>query len=333
MRIALVVTRMNETNLRRAAQVGVTDIVGRYPGPRLEHVVELKQRVERYGMRLSVIEGHIPHNQVVHGGPGRAEQLETFANLLRHMGEAGVPICCYNFMTSDDWARTSTTTPHRGGALVTAFDADQAEAPSAVTPITAEQLWENLRVMLETLVPVAESSGVSMAMHPDDPPIAEFRGHEQIMHSLESFERLARLVPSPANGICFCQGCFAEMGEDVPAAIVRLGPYIRYVHFRDICGCATDFRETFHDDGQTDMAAAIGAYRQIGFNGPMRPDHVPVLAGEAPDMGMDFTQPPTSQIDADTFNGPDVPVPPGYTMLGRLYAVGYMRGLIEAASR
>jgi mannonate dehydratase len=142
-------------------------------------------------------------------------------------------------------------------------------------------------------------------MHPDDPPLPEFLGRARIMNSVESFERLVRLVPSPSNAICFCQGTFAEMGEDIPAAIRRLGPHIRYVHFRDVRGTRERFVETFHDNGPTDMAAAMRAYREIGFDGPMRPDHVPQLVGEE--------------------DGP-----PGYTMLGRLFAFGYMRGLMHA---
>ncbi|MCP6336183.1 mannonate dehydratase, partial [Klebsiella pneumoniae] len=77
-------------------------------------------------------------------------------------------------------------------------------------------------------------------------------------------------------GICFCQGCFSEMGIDVVAAIRRLGPHIHFVHFRDVVGCTPSFQETFHDCGQTDMVAAMRAYRDIGFTGVMRPDHVPV---------------------------------------------------------
>ncbi len=45
-RIAVVVSRATETNLRLAAQVGVTDIVGRYPGPRLQEMTRLVRRVD-----------------------------------------------------------------------------------------------------------------------------------------------------------------------------------------------------------------------------------------------------------------------------------------------
>jgi mannonate dehydratase len=86
-----------------------------------------------------------------------------------------------------------------------------------------------------------------------------------------------------------------------------LGPHIAYVHFRDVRGTADDFVETFHDNGPTDMAAAMRAYREVGFRGSMRPDHVPQLVGE--DDGE-----------------------PGYTTLGRLFAWGYMRGLMQATA-
>ena len=89
--------------------------------------------------------------------------------------------------------------------------------------------------------------------------------------------------------------------------IAHFADRIHYVHFRDVDATVPRFAETFHDNGITDMAAAISAYRSIGFDGPMRPDHVPTLEGESTDNA-------------------------GYTMLGRLFAVGYMKGLIEATA-
>ena len=77
------------------------------------------------------------------------------------------------------------------------------------------------------------------------------------------------------------------------------------MHFRDIRGTAERFVETFHDDGQTNMLEAMRCYQEIGFEGPMRPDHVPTMEGDPNDR-------------------------PGYTTRGRLYAIGYMRGLLEA---
>jgi mannonate dehydratase len=99
------------------------------------------------------------------------------------------------------------------------------------------------------------------------------------------------------------------MGADIPATIRRLGKHIHYVHFRDVRGPGPEhFTETFHDNGPTDMVAAMAAYREAGFAGPMRPDHVPQLIGE--EAGE-----------------------PGYTMLGRLFAYGYIRGLMQSAEK
>jgi mannonate dehydratase len=200
---------------------------------------------------------------------------------------------------------------------VTGFDLAEAERAMSLSatasqiapdPVTADELWTNLERLLRELIPVAEKCGVTLAMHPDDPPLPEFRGKARIMNSVENFERLVRLVPSERNGICFCQGTFAAMGVDIPATIRRLGPHIRYVHFRDVRATGPGhFVETFHDNGPTDMAAAMRAYRDVDFHGPMRPDHVPQLIGEE--------------------NGE-----PGYTMLGRLFAYGYMRALMQAAA-
>jgi len=307
MRIALVLTPLSDEYLGFAAQIGVDDIVGRYPGLELKKLIQLRERIERFGLRLAVIEGYLPMDQIKLGNPGRDEEIAQIQTLIRNMGAAGITILCYNFMAGGDWSRTSTTTPERGGALVTSFDLALTESnePTTSGTRTEAQIWDNLEYFLSRIVPVAEGAGVKLAMHPDDPPVAQLRGLARIMTSVESFEHLVRLVPSPANGICFCQGTFAEMGMDIPSAIRRLAPHIHYVHFRDVQGSVPNFRETFNANGKTAMVAAIRVYREIGFEGPMRPDHVPQLEGETAGE-------------------------PGYTMLGRLFAVGYMRGLIQA---
>jgi mannonate dehydratase len=311
---------MSDENLALAAQCGVSDIVARYPGPALDDLRAVKSRVEKFGLRLSVIEGYLPLENIKIGRDDGTE-MESLKSLVKNLGQLGVPILCYNFMAGTDWVRTRLDVPERGGARVTAFDLRDAErailfghdgAQATDFPgggeVSAAALWSRLEAFLRELVPIAEQANVVLAMHPDDPPLVQFMGNARIMNSVEGFERLVSLVDSPSNKICFCQGTFAEMGLDVPATIRRLGEHIRYVHFRDVRGTAESFAETFHDNGQTDMVAAMRAYREIGFEGPMRPDHVPQLAGE--DEGE-----------------------PGYTIKGRLFAFGYMRGLMQATER
>ncbi|MCA9046194.1 MAG: mannonate dehydratase [Planctomycetaceae bacterium] len=312
MKLATVLTPLNVTNMCLAAQCGVEGVVSRYPGPRLEDVRDIKRKVNANGLELFSIEGYLPIENIKTGTDHDGSELAAMKSLIQHMGEVGIPILCYNFMSGTDWVRTRLDAPQRGGAKVTAFklaDAEQAislnthQAASA-SPLGGEELWANLERFLQEVVPVAEAAGVTLAMHPDDPPLPEFQGKARIMNSVESFERLVTLVPSSRNAICFCQGTFATMGVDIPTTIRRLGKHIAYVHFRDVRGTPEAFAETFHDNGPTDMAAAVRAYRDVGFSGPIRPDHVPQLEGE--DDGE-----------------------PGYTMQGRLFAFGYIRGLID----
>jgi mannonate dehydratase len=186
-----------------------------------------------------------------------------------------------------------------------------AAPPRPESDLTAEPaLWENFEYFLTRVVPVAEKAGVRLALHPDDPPISPVRGLGRIMRTVEAFERVIELVPSEFNGITLCQGNFALMTDDLPAVIRDFGSAgaINFVHFRDVRGTPEHFVETFHDDGPTDMLECLRAYADVGYTGVLRPDHVPTLFGEANDK-------------------------PGYAVLGRLFAVGYIRGLAEAVDR
>lgn len=317
MRLATVLTPVSDKNLRLAAQCGVTDLVLRYPGSEPNAIQSWIQRVKPYGLEINVVEGYLPIERLKIGIDYGSE-MQAMKNLIRSMGEQGVSVLCYNFMAGTDWARTRVDALERGGAKVTAFylqDVENAvmlgakptdpEHERAARSQTPEQLWSHLDRMLDELLPVAESCGVTLAMHPDDPPLSALLGKPRIMHNVDCFDELLRRYPSPSNGICFCLGTFAAMGCDIPETIRRFGEKISYVHFRDVRGTPDAFAETFHDNGPTDMASAMRALREIGFSGAMRPDHVPQMVGE--DDGE-----------------------PGYTMLGRLFAYGYIRGLMHA---
>ena len=314
MKLASVLNPLSDYNLSLAAQTGVEEIVIRCPGPDLALIDDAQARIESYGMRVGVVEGGLPIDRIKLGRDDGTE-MALMKDLVRHLGERGIPIVCYNFMAGTDWLRTSVDSPERGGARVTAFElaeVDRARIPGRdpygekglERGADRDGLWRALEAFLTEIVPVAEEASVTLAMHPDDPPLPSLLGNDRIMYNVEGFERLTQLVPSPVNAIAFCQGTFSEMAIDIPATIRRLGPHIAYVHFRDVRGTPESFTETWQDNGQTDMVEAMRAYREVGFDGPMRPDHVPQLIGEE---GI-----------------------PGYTMLGRLYAYGYIRGLIQA---
>ena len=145
MRIALVATPFTDHNLQLASQIGVTDIVIRYPGCRLGTIEPLCQQVMRHGMKISVVEGYLPIEKVVLGRDGYRAQPEELAQLVRSMGALGVGMLCYNWMGLTDWTRTSFGTPGRGGALCSEFDLAQTEAAGSMEGgVSATALWENL---------------------------------------------------------------------------------------------------------------------------------------------------------------------------------------------
>ena len=122
-----------------------------------------------------------------------------------------------------------------------------------------------------------------MALHPDDPPIPEpMGGAARIVSTLEHYERIFGIVPSPANAMLFCQGCVTEMGVDVYQAIQRMATQnkIVYVHFRNVKGSGKYFEEVFGDEGDVDMLRAMQAYKDAGFQGPFMMDHTPQIPGD-----------------------------------------------------
>ena len=300
---------------RLARQAGVDLAVGGLPfdmlqpGERvcdLAPLTRMKQVYQDGGFDVRVIEARPPLNKAKRGLPGRDEEIDVVCELLTNMGKLGIPVWCYEWMTDFNWVRTNMATPSRGGSVVTSFNIN--DVPANLTdqpPINEDSLWETLEYFLHRVLPVAEKAGVKLSMHPDDPPLSPIRGVGRIMRSIAGFQRLMAMSDSAMNTITLCQGNFTLMTDDLPAVIRHFGPRISFVHFRDVQGVPEAFHETWHDAGKTDMLACMRAYREIGFDGVLRPDHVPTVEGD-------------SNADA------------GYSAFGRLYAIGYIRGLREA---
>ena len=288
---------------------GMHDDTGDRPWD-LTPLARMQQLYADAGLELVGIEDYPPLDRARTGAPGAEEEIADFCTQVRNMGRLGIPMLCYNWMPGANWVRTSTIARGRAGALVTAFEADALpnDQPMKVGTPDADQLWQAFERFIAAVVPVAEQAGVRLALHPDDPPIPQYRGAARIMISVDAFDRVLALADSEANALCFCQGNMTLVTDDVPAAIRHFGDQgrIAFGHFRDVRGVPHSFVETFHDEGQTDMRAAMDAWHQIEFDGVLRPDHVPTLHGEAMDS-------------------------PSYALLGRLHAIGYMQGLREAS--
>lgn len=266
----------------------------------------LKQQHKLSGFELAVIEARPPLNLTKRGLSGRDAEIDAVLEMLHNMSRLGIRTSFYEWMADFNWIRTSTAIRSRGGSLVTGYDhALLSETPpSRFGPVSEETLWESLDYFLRRVVPVAERYEVQLAMHPDDPPISPIRGISRIMSSVESYQRLLDLVPSSVNGINLYQGTFSLTTEDLPTTIRDSGRQgkIFFIHARDVRGDAGSFEETWHDDGRTDLVECMRAYREADYDGVLRPDNVPTVVTEANEI-------------------------PGYAILDRLLAVGYIRRL------
>lgn len=278
----------------------------------IEALKAVKEVYHQNGLQWKVLEGTPPLDKTKLGIHGRDEEIDHFIMLMKNMQEVGLDIICHNWMPVISWARTDFERKGRGGALVTAFDVEAVkdQPMTEYGEVTEEMMWNNMEYFLKAVIPEAEKYGIRLALHPDDPPVPKIRGIARIMRNADAFKKLIDLYPSPSNGLTFCQGTFATMGEDIPSVIRYFGERdkIFFVHFRDIQGDRWNFEETFHDEGKTDMYQAMKTYYDVGFKGPMRPDHVPTVAGDSNEH-------------------------PGYSELGTLFAIGYIKGLMEAVEK
>lgn len=244
------------------------------------------------------------HDHIKAGDEKRDESIEKAIAMLPIMERLDIRTICFNFMAHVGWTRTNHSIPARGGALVTGFDLEEYKAGNAA--ITEQELWNNYTYFIKAILPHAEKHGIKLALHPDDPPLPKLGNVSRIMISHENIKKALEIGNSDNLGITMCQACYQMMGENLYDVIPEMKDKIFFIHFRNATGDRYRFHETFHDNGDINMAEMIDLYHQCGIHVPVRVDHVPTMAGET-----------------DTT---------GYTALGRLYAIGYLKGLLEATS-
>jgi mannonate dehydratase len=302
--------------LKLAKQIGVNHAIvnadlGKYRKEEYDTAVaKAKAAIESAGLAMAGVESHpVPAEKIKLGLPGRDDEIENYKWAIHALAKNGVPMICYNWMAGVGWYRTKTDVPERGGALSSEFDYETAQARGLTEwgEISEDKIWSNMEYFQRAVMPVAEKAGVKMALHPDDPPISPLRGIGRILTSAANYRRVMDIVPSPINGVTFCQANFKLMGEDIEALAKEWcrQKKIFFVHFRDVTGDKRHFRETFHDNGPTNMVRMLEIYSEYGFHGPMRPDHAPTLEGESNDH-------------------------PGYAMTGKVFAIAYMKGIMRA---
>ena len=189
--------------------------------------------------------------------------------------------------------------------------------------IDAETLRGHLIEFLQTVTPLAESLGLRLCCHPDDPPVP-LLGLPRIMSTEDDYAAIAKAVPSPASGITLCTGSLgARPDNDLPGMIERLGERIHLLHLRNVRRESDAIRGSFHEaehlGGDTDMVAVIAAVlreetrrRDQGradHSLPFRPDH-------------------GQNILDDRYRAAQ----PGYPAIGRLKGLAELRGIISALS-
>lgn len=276
----------------------------------------IKEEFGQAGFELHGLEGdQFDMTPIKLGLGNRDEMIEKYCQMIKNMGMLNIPLLCYNFMAVIGWYRSRVDLPERGGSLTSEFNYETIynDLVPEELRISEEKLWKNLYYFLDAILPVAESNGVQMALHPDDPPISPFKGVGRILISADNFDKIYKRFPSPGNGIAFCQATFKLMNEDLKVISEKWlkGNRIFFIHLRDIVGDKNHFRETFFDNGSTPVAEMLKHYNSCGFNGIIRSDHAPVMYGEK----------------QKEFSGG---LSAGYDMLGHIYTVGYIKGICES---
>ena len=269
------------------------------------HWEQVNKRFADFGIKPIVIEP-MPnelHDHIKAGDEKRDECIEKVFKMLEYMDRLDIRTICFNWMAHIGWLRTSDDIEERGGALVTGFDLDKFKGTDK--KITAAELWNNYEYFIKAVIPYAEKFNIKLALHPDDPPLERLGTVERIMINYKNIEKAINIVDSKNLGVTMCQATYCMMGEDLYKVIPELADKIFFVHFRNAVGEKHKFRESFHDNGIIDMADIMKLYKKCNVDVPVRVDHVPLMAGEKQGIA-------------------------GYTALGRLYAIGYLKGILEA---
>lgn len=291
--------------LRVLAALGVNHICSGLPSRTFDDawsvagLKRLREHVESFGITLDAVplplsssyitKAENPHIMLGQS-PERDREIDQICQMIRNAAEAGIPMVKYNLTILG--VIRSDSTIGRGGARYSTFVYEKAKQDPPLTEagrVTEEMMWERITYFLERVVPVAEECKVRIACHPHDPGMPKdvgFRGVNRVLGSVDGLKRFVKIKESPYHGLNFCQGTISEMlkkpGEEIFDVIRYFGTRgkIFNVHFRNIQGGFLNFQECFPDNGDVDMVRALRTYHEVGYEGMIMPDHVPVIEGD-----------------------------------------------------
>lgn len=252
-----------------------------------DELARTQDRFARHGLRIEAVNNNQFKNPaLLLGGDARETHLDYMAASLRDLGRLGIRGCDTSWMGVLPGSQVfDTSSADMSGIRTRIFDTAEYAKIEKLGPRRwdADEVRVALKYCLDRIMPVAEASRVRVAFHPDDPPIAEMGGVGRILHSFEQYRELFALCPSPNLGANFCVGTWIEAGattgKPVNAMIRWLAAEGRLfnAHFRNVRGVLPRFQETFIDNGDEDLQAVMNTFVDVGFDGLLVPDHVPVF--------------------------------------------------------
>ena len=323
----------------------ITTLYDKQPGDlwTRQEIHALKKEVEDAGLHIAGIESVNVSDAIKTGSKDRDKDIDTYIECLRNLGEEGIHLVCYNFMPVFDWTRTELAREREDGSTVLAytqeavdklvpekmFESIASDMNGTVMPgwepermakvkelfdlykdIDNEKLFDNLVYFLKRIMPVCNEYDIKMAIHPDDPAWSVF-GLPRIIINKENINRLMKAVDDPHNGVTFCSGSYGtNLNNDLPDMIRSLKGRIHFAHVRHLKFHSPDnFEEAAHlsADGNFDMYEIVKALYDIGFEGPIRPDHGRMIWDEV--------------------------AMPGYGLYDRALGAAYICGLWEAIEK
>ena len=323
----------------------ISTLYGTAPGEvwEMDDILALKTEIEAAGLQLAGIESVNIHDAIKIGSPDREQYIENYITTLERLGQAGIHMVCYNFMPVFDWTRTELARMRPDGSTVLAYNQAAVDAidpakmfesiagdmNGTVMPgwepermahvkelfemykdVDDEKLFANLKYFLERIMPTCDKYNINMAIHPDDPAWSVF-GLPRIIINKQNIPRMMKMVDNPHNGVTFCSGSYGtNLENDLPDMIRSLKGRIHFAHVRNLkFNSPTDFEEAAHlsSDGTFDMYEIMLALYDIGFDGPIRPDHGRMIWDEV--------------------------AMPGYGLYDRALGATYLNGLWEAIEK
>ena len=323
----------------------ITTLYDTMPGEvwEMDDIKAMIAEVEAAGLKVAGIESVNIHDAIKIGTPDRDQYIENYITTLERLGQCGIHMVCYNFMPVFDWTRTELARVREDGSTVLAytqeavdaivpekmFESIQGDMNGTVMPgwepermakvkelfeaykdVDDEKLFANLKYFLEKIMPVCDKYDINMAIHPDDPAWSVF-GLPRIIINKANILRMMKMVDNPHNGVTFCSGSYGtNLENDLPDMIRSLKGRIHFAHVRNLkFHSPTNFEEAAHlsSDGNFDMYEIVKALYDIGFTGPIRPDHGRMIWDEK--------------------------AMPGYGLYDRALGATYINGLWEAIEK